>query len=152
MKVGKTTDKLTKKKSINVKTNGGLGLDRGGILLDAATISPAKVTKFEVEAKTKIVDGAAIGGKKSIHFDFRMNVFDSLSVSWLFTIRTISLHLEHSIAMSPLLLKNSSIASTPITTSCFFTISSVMNRMLWVTVRDWIDSEFSEMILMIVHC
>ena len=90
--------------------------------------------------------------KKSIHFDFRMNVFDSLSVSWLFTIRTISLHLEHSIAMSPLLLKNSSIASTPITTSCFFTISSVMNRMLWVTVRDWIDSEFSEMILMIVHC
>ena len=69
MKVGKTTDKLTKKKSINVKTNGGLGLDRGGILLDAATISPAKVTKFEVEAKTKIVDGAAIGGKKSIRFD-----------------------------------------------------------------------------------
>ena len=71
MKVGKTTDKLTKKKSINVKTNGGLGLDRGGILLDAATISPATVTKFEVEAKTKIVDvdGAAIGGKKSIHFD-----------------------------------------------------------------------------------
>ena len=70
MKVGKTTDKLMKKKSTNVKTNGGLGLDRGGILLDTATISPTKVTdrsvlkkvEFEVEA------GTAVGAKKSIRF------------------------------------------------------------------------------------
>jgi len=24
--------------------------------------------------------------------------------------------------------------------------------MRWVTIRDWIDSEFSEVLLMIVHC
>ena len=62
MKVGKTTDKLTKKKSINVKTNGGLGLDRGGILLDAATISQklhviqrAKIVKWVLGNQTQVL-------------------------------------------------------------------------------------------------
>ena len=64
----------------------------------------------------------------------------------------MSLHFEQSPAMSPLLLRNFSFASMPITNSCCFSVSSVMNRMRCVTVRDWMYSEVSDVLLMIIYC
>jgi len=81
-----------------------------------------------------------------------MNAFCSFSVPWLLAIGSMKLHLYHNIVISPLLLRNGSFASIHITNLCFLAVNSVMNRIRWGTINDWIDSVFSNALLRIVHC
>lgn len=57
---------------------------------------------------------------KSIRCDPRMNILGSFIIPWWWAIGSISLHFEHSLGTSPLLLANGSFASISNLISCFY--------------------------------